>query len=212
MPLPPAHQRVTIQGTLAQVTGGGADIFDFGLSMASGMTDEEVATSIAGVIQGLWTNTGVGIYDTASPTNIIAETIEADGKVSNSYNAAVTNPGPGLYSSPTPTFCSAVVTLETGAVDSKGRKVRGRFYPPAMFAGVRGSTTDSGDRDTYRDAWAYFLGEIQAAASPIIVASSTSAGLSPVTGISVDNVADSQRSRKNRVTRNRSAVVPLRTS
>lgn len=212
MAKPPAHQRVTITGTLSQVSGSGSDIFDFGFAMVAGKSDAAVAQALAPIVKAQWTGNGVGFYNTARPTAVIVESIDATGKVASSYNAAIDNGNPGLYSIQTPTFCSACITLETGVVDGHGRKVRGRFFPPAMFSTIVGSAVAPVDRDSYRDSWTYFLGLLQQAGSPIAVASSTNAGIAPVSGISVDNVVDSQRSRKNRVTRLRSSTAALRTS
>lgn len=205
MPVP-AHQRVQITGTLTQATGGGSDIFSFGWAVLPGQTDVELAQALAPLVKSHWTDNGVGTYDTAIPTGVTVETIAAGGKVTNSYRQPIDNPFGGINSTPIASFDCAVITLETGQRDSKGTRVRGRFYPPACFAGVRGSTTDTENRDAYRDAWVNFLAYMETAGSSIAVASSTNVGLVQSHGITVDNIVDSQRSRKNRVISLRSNV------
>lgn len=205
MPIP-AHQRVQIVGTLSQATtASGSDIFSFGWAVLPGQSDVVLAQALAPLVKSHWTDSGVGTYDTATPTGVIVETIAEGGKVTNSYRQPIDSPNAGGNSTPIASFDCAVITLETGQRDSKGTRVRGRFYPPACFAGVRGSTTDPTDRDQYRDAWVNFLAYMETAGSSIAVASSTNVGLVQSHGITVDNIVDSQRSRKNRLTSLRSA-------
>lgn len=206
MPLPPAHRRVTIQGTLSQVSGSGSDIFDFGFASMDALSDEALATALAQPVRDGFIINGVGLYATAHPVTVRVETIAASGKVVSSYGAPIASGQSGLNSGTTATFLSGVVTLETGLRDSKGTKVRGRFYPPACFSGVVGSACDPSSRDAYAEGWASFLHSMNQAGAVVAVASSTSTGLVPCTGITVDNIVDSQRSRKNRVISQRSAV------
>lgn len=205
MPIP-AHQRVQIVGILQQASGSGSDIFSFGWAVLPGQTDVDLAVAMAPLVKAHWDDNGIGAYATAIPTGVIVETIAAGGKVTNSYREPITAGNPGLNTSAIATFDCAVITLETGQRDSKGTKVRGRFFPPACFSGIVGSSTDPTDRDAYRDAWVNFLAYMETAGSSIAVASSTNVGLAQSHGITVDNIVDSQRSRKNRVISQRSAV------
>lgn len=204
------HQKITIYGTLAQGTGStGNEEFSFSVAVLTSLTDEEVAVIGDNAAYGNWDQSGIGISVGATYTGCRVETINTAGKVISSYNKPNANNRNGENSQLEMTICCQAITLETASVDSKGRKVRGRIYPPAMAVGPLGSTLPVSATADYVTAWAAFFTYLETQGCPPQVASSTSAGLTPVTGISADNIVDTQRRRKNQLTGTRSAIVAI---
>lgn len=205
-----AHKRIAIQGLLLQTAGGGQDIFEFTLADSSGLSLADTAGHADTVTRNQWGSGtfSLGISEYAEYNSCRVEAIDGSGKVTNSYFLQSYNAIPGTSVSNTCTILSHAVTLETGAINSRGRKVRGRFYPPAYFP-IEGATGSLSDAQSYATHWAGYISALNAAGLVISVASSTSAGLVPVTGCSVDTVIDTQRRRKNRVTSQRSNTVAV---
>lgn len=202
-----AHNRIIFAGTCNQNTGNSADIFEFTMADASTLTLQQLATKADTVMRNYWANAqyATGCSEFANYTNCRAEAINAEGKVTDSYYLQSYNAIPGLNQAQNCTILSHAVTLETGQLNARGRKVRGRFFPPAN-AGTEGSSCGIDDATTYAQAWGSVVQALNDAGCVISVASSTSAGLVSVTGVSVDTVIDTMRSRKNRVVGQRTPI------
>nr|CRY96141.1 hypothetical protein [uncultured prokaryote] len=210
--MPPAHQRVSFTGILLQASGGGQEIFSFGFASDTSGSEQTLAEALAAVAGTQWGGGSSNVQGSyyAGLASVVVESIAADGKVTGSYRADVPSaPVSGLNTSMNLTVPCMAITLETGVQDSKGSKVRGRMYPPAQASQPFGSTVQLSAANDYRDGWKVFMQAMVAAGAVPAVASSTSAGLVHVTGITVDTVIDTQRRRKNHVTRQRTTVATL---
>lgn len=203
MPIPAAHNRVEVTGTLLQQVGGGSEIFSFSWADMSTLALNTIAGIVNAEMQSAFSDPTKSIQASTHAQYLATrvESIDSAGKVTGSYNqAAGGGPYTGLNSSMTCTMTCLCVSLETGQIDSRGNKVRGRFFPPAQAAGLIGATFDSTDMNGYTDAWAASFNRMVTAGLVPAVASSTSVGLVAATGISCANTVDVQRRRKNRVT------------
>lgn len=206
MAIPPAHNRVIFTGTLTQVAAGGSEIFDYSMSDASAMSPEDLAQALLPVASTAWGPDGsLGLSEFANLTGCRVEAVDGTGHVTSSY-LATQAPQMGLNTNwPCTVICYAL-TLETGQVDNRGRKIRGRFYPPGGVAQVAGATCTPADATQYANSWAAHITALNSAGAVISVASTTKGGVVvPVTAISADIVVDTQRRRKNRVSSTRTA-------
>lgn len=206
MPQPAAHKRIIFYGALLQAVGGGAEIYSFSMASQSEESDSDLAQALDPGMQGNMANGALQISSHAVHQGTRVESVDAAGKVTSSYNVSNSAGAQGLNQELLLTICCQAVTLETGDLDEKGRKVRGRIYPPAMASSPVGSTTSASDTTAYNTAWGTFLASLNDIGAAIAVASTTSAGLVAVTGTSVDNVVDTQRRRKNQVQSVRSPI------
>lgn len=203
---PPAHNRIGICGTLDQAADGGSEIFEFGFADKSVMSVDQIATLVSTQAVSFWDGGGLQISSHAQLTHVVAERIDATGKVVGSYRVDNT-PRPGDNTNGVPTLCCNAVTLETAGISPKGGKIRGRMFPPASLSQIVGSTSTVSDASLYAVSWKGFLATLNSDGLSICVASSTGAGSLPsVTGVSVDTILDTQRRRKNHVTGHRSPI------
>nr|CRY96160.1 hypothetical protein [uncultured prokaryote] len=200
----PAHQRITVDGTLAQAAGGGSEIFTFSMAGHSGLAAQDLSAACAPKANSFWQQNSInGIPSTAVLTGVTVEDIDETGRVTDSYRTAITPVG-GQAANTICTLLSNCITLETDVINSHGGKVRGRFYPPASMA-VVGSTSTSAQVGTYLAQWAGLVNGFNDAGAVVSVASTANGGvIAPVTAITCDNVVDTIRRRKNHVTAVRS--------
>lgn len=207
---PPAHQRLVLSGVLTQAAGGGSEIFEFGMAIVSSLSAKAAAQAAQPVALAFWGgDANQGIPQTAQLTGVRVEDVEADGKVSDSYFAAITPARQGAGQNTIPTILSHAITLETDSPGGHGRMVRGRFYPPASCQ-VVGSTATLDEVNTYAGQWIGLLNGLKGAGLQPAVASTTDGGqVVDVTGITVDTVIDTVRRRKNHVTAARSGRVAI---
>nr|CRY96778.1 hypothetical protein [uncultured prokaryote] len=208
MPIP-AHLRITLDGTLSQATGGGSEIWTTSVASQSGQTPQALATALGPVLRNFWgSTTDQGISASVALTGVSVEQISLAGAVTASYRAAITPKNGGND----PTICTILshcVTLETDAQNDHGGSVRGRFYPPASMA-VMGSTANAAQVTTYTSQWAGLINAMNDQGALVSVASTTMGGqVVAVTGVSVDNIVDTVRRRKNHLTSVRGAVVAI---
>lgn len=209
MALPPAHKRWTVYGVLEQAVGGGSEIFDFGVADQSGLTVRALADAIAPIVSDYWDAHSLGISSHAFLTGVMVESISDTGKVISSYNHGLAQQV-GDNQNGLPTICCNCLTLETGQTDNRGRKIRGRFYPPATLPQVVGSTSTINTALPYAQAWKNLFQDLIAAGADPCVASTTDGGqIVDVVGLTCDTVIDTQRGRKNHVTTQRTALVPF---
>jgi hypothetical protein len=203
-----AHNKIIFQGTLLQSSGGGSEIFDFSMADMSSLTPTALATLADPIMATAWGTPANSIQasSVARYQGCRVEHIDTTGKVTSSYYKATATPTLGLNTSMSSTITCQAVSLETGQYDSKGRLIRGRFYPPAQATSVQGATFSLTDTTTYNTAWAAVLHALNQGGAAIAVSSSTSVGLVAVTGTSCDTVQDTQRRRKNGVTSQRTAI------
>jgi hypothetical protein len=136
---------------------------------------------------------------------IKANNINGDG----SYNEAITHSrditpvvGGQTNVNGVPQFCSVAMTFETGAV--RGYAHRGRIYPPNFGYKSTGGFLSTTDRTSVINSGKALLAAINVIsngptfkAQPAVVSKTNAWKL--ITGVSVDNVYDVQRRRKNRV-------------
>lgn len=206
---PPAHIRLQFLGTLQQAPGGGSDIFEFGFADHSGQTPEEVATAALPVVTAFYGSGTDQCSSFSKLTGVRAESVAADGKVSDSYYLAVNPPRQGSATGNVCTLLCQAITLETNNEGKGGRMVQGRFFPPA-YGAIEGSTTDLEDAQTLANSYRDFLNNLKLAGLVPAVASITQGGqIAPVTAVSVSTGVDTQRRRKNHVTLQRSSKVTL---
>lgn len=209
MPNPPQHNRVTAVGTLLQSPNGGSDIFSFSVADSSAMSPQALATAFAPLAHALWEGNSLQLSTQARLDAIVVEEILESGKVATSYRQDV-SPIIGDNGNGYPTLLCHALTLETGQVDNRGRKIRGRIYPPATMSQVIGSTSNINSADAYAEAWTNWIFTLNSVGAEACVASSTNAGhLVAINGVSADTIIDTQRRRKNGVTGQRTNVKPL---
>jgi hypothetical protein len=205
---PVAHKKILIYGALLQAeASAGSEIFEFGMASASTMTDAALAAAVDTFVSGTWNAlSSLQIMACAQYQGTRVETYDATGHVVSSFNQPTATPVIGGNTATNCAILSMAITLETGVVDSRGTKVRGRFYPPACATAPVGATVLDTNANSYNTQWGAFVHGLNGVGAAIAVASSTSAGLVPVTGTTCDNVVDTQRRRKNSVSGTRTAV------
>lgn len=208
----PAHRRIAFTGTLNQQQGGGTEIFSFGFASTSTEELSTLANAVGAAMVTIWGAGGDYTFPASAVLRAcVAEDILSGGKVNNSYRADLGST-PGVIT-PTafPTILSYAATLETGVLGNKGRKVRGRFYPPTTSGTqIVGATCLLVAAEQMRDGIVAICNSLNDAGAAMAVASRESGGIVvPVTGITVDTVVDTQRRRKNHVTSQRSPVGAL---
>lgn len=195
---PPAHKRVQIQGSLAQQSDGGSEIFDFSFCDASALSLNAVCAAVSPLAQDIFSNAASEISSFATLTGVRAEAVAADGTVTDSFYLATPHTV-GLSDGAVCTVLCSAVTLETNTPGAHGRHVQGRFYPPA-YPGVLGATMSAASVTSYAQAWAAFVTELNGAGLVVSVASTTMGGqIAHVTAVTADNVIDTQRRRRNHV-------------
>lgn len=205
MPTPPAHKRVSFGGTLAQAVGGGTEIFTFSIADRSALAIDVLATQAGNEMHALWAGSQLGLSKDASLTYCVAESVDASGKITGSYRHEMT-PIIGDNASGYPTILCNAITLETQTNDGRGRKVRGRIYPPAFASQILGSTSVVEDAEQLASRWAFAINELNSTGMVCCVASTTNGGqLATITDTTCDTIVDTQRRRKNHVTGHRSA-------
>lgn len=219
MPYSP-HVLFAMQGTLTDAPGemwectmrlqlgaqNGTDTLDIPAWLAS------IQTPL-----GAWFSAGASGMAIAARLNTIkANAIKADGTYlhpTNTNTLTYATPKPGTQGGAVPGFCSLCYTWHTSRNRPPG--ARGRMYPPnfgyLMFSSF---TVQSSDLTAAQTAAKGFLTVLaNTAASNValravpVIASKVDGSLQPVTGVSVNNVYDVQRRRKNRVQGARTAVV-----
>lgn len=204
----PAHNRVAFLGTLTQATGGGSEIFEFGFADASSLTPQALSAALLPVMQTAWTDASNSFSSFAILTGCRVEAIALGGAVTASYLTTGTHPAGANTGAPC-TILSQAVTLETNTANNHGRTVQGRFYPPG-YAPLSGATVLASSTTALAQAWRGIMAGLVTAGARPVVASTTGGGqLAPVTAVSMDNVIDTQRRRKNHVTVVRSAKIAL---
>lgn len=112
----------------------------------------------------------------------------------------------GAVAAVAPTFCSIAITWETGL--QRGLASRGRIYPPNPTASSIGSQITTGAVDLFATAGKALLSLIldtldgTTVVNPVVCSKGgihSSVGVvRHITGVSVDNIYDTQRRRKNR--------------
>lgn len=129
--------------------------------------------------------------------------------VTHSTGVAVT-PGAAGNVQKAPSFCSIAVTLETGIL--RGHAARGRIYLPNYGYAPNGSMIAQADVNNVlaiaKSLLTTLQGPVNAAtpeAIPCVVSKLGAGTARVITGVSVDNVYDVQRKRKDRDQRTRTA-------
>lgn len=203
MPLPPAHKRVQVQGVLLQASGGGSEIFEFGWADDSALSLSALSALVGTHLAAHIDTDAMGWSQFANLVGVRAEDVNGSGIVTDSFYTAVSGgPVHGNDNLNDRTVLSACLTLETNTDTGTGRKVRGRFYPPAICpGGYTGSTTDLSSMEAYVSTWATVLGGMVTDGASPAVASSTGGGqIAQVTALSGATVIDTIRRRRNHVT------------
>lgn len=205
---PPAHRRLQFSGVLAQATGGGQEIFDFGFADNSGLALQTVASTALARMQTAWTDANHSVSFYATLVGVRVEEVLADGKIGDSYYLEGTKPN-GSATGAVCTVLSHCLTLETATDTGKGRMVRGRFYPPA-YMGIKGATALESDMEAYAGAWAStFNGFIQDGLIPAVASVTSGGQIAPVVAITAATVIDTIRRRRNHVSVQRSQKYPI---
>lgn len=197
-----AHNRVIVSGVLLQAQNGGQEIFDFGWADMSSLSPQALAQALIGIMQDAFSNPTYSCQLSAQAQleGVRVEHIGTDGKVDGSYYQGVGGgPYTGLNTNTRCTITCLAVSLETGQVDSKGTKIRGRFYPPGDPGDVTGATFALSDMNGYLAAWKKTMDRVATAGGIVAVNSSTNVGLVAATGLSCGNSIDTQRRRKNHI-------------
>jgi hypothetical protein len=201
MPFPPVHKRISFTGSLPD-----NEIFSFSMADSSALDVEAAAKAAQGPAQTAFSAPEGQCMALAHLHHVVAELVGATGAVEGSWSQP-TQDTVGPANGAKWNVLTQALTLETTTQGSHGRHVRGRFYPPAYCDGTGGRATNNIEVANYAQAWANFIHALNQAGLSICVASSTGGGqLAPVTGVSADDIIDTQRRRKNHVLGTRSPI------
>lgn len=200
-----AYNRLVISGTV----GNGADIWSTGINFSAllgplvisqadlGLWAEQAATELEGTALG--TNLSAGLSANGSITEVRTYYYASNtGPSTFVATSPVTKIGSGTANNPLPT--SMVLSLKTPFA---GRSFRGRMYWPALSTVVQtGGTFSTSFMSSIATEAANLLNAMSGAAAgtydlvPAIV-SKTRDLVTPVTQVSVGNVPDTQRRRRD---------------
>lgn len=193
------HNRIIASGTFDALGGVSAEIWSFSLCDDSGKTPQEVVTAAAPVfvdfIRGIAPQDS-NVNTATHLTLVRCEEVDSAGKIVSSYGQDTAATGAAATTS-LPFICCGAITLETAGVEPKGRKIRGRFYPPnnGLIASGNGFGTNFGLN--LAQSGALLVTALNAAGLVICVASAVAGVNAAVISCSADNVVDTQRRRKN---------------
>lgn len=131
-----------------------------------------------------------------------------DGKT---HQAALNASGAANPIQLSPAFTCVAITWETGI--TRGHASRGRIYPPNYIYAPVGSQISATDVTKVVNCGKALLGIINSTLDgttlvrPVVVSSIGAGAIREITGVSVDNVYDVQRRRKNRLAATRTTAV-----
>jgi hypothetical protein len=200
-----------MEGTLSGLAAGdeiwsNSINFDVGLPGGNWVTNpQDWADRLATPLATWYAAAANNIVQTSRLTVLKVNNIDTDGHyadpVTHQHVYAPTIAGGGGTGA-APAFCSVAYTWETGRTRGPGH--RGRIYPPNYNYIPTGSTISAADTAAAaaaaRRLLNVFLGVLDSAGHLVspVVASKVGAGINnAITGVSVDDIYDVQRRRKN---------------
>lgn len=205
------HAKITLSGTIPGEAAAD-EIFVTGWRIVpagstSGPVDTPTAlTAITAPIVAFWQSANAHLSTVSKLMQIKVSNIDSAGHVVGTPSDELL--AGGLSGSGTqflPAFCAIVATLEPATNPTRRR--RGRMYLPALAAALgQGSVISDADANNIATLTAGLLGAVLDAGYQPIVASQVGAGANTaVAAVTVDNIIDSQRRRKNAINGTRSA-------
>lgn len=205
-----AHKRIVISGTFDAGGGVTGEIFSFSLCSSDTLGDQALADAISADIESWFHDARTKIPTWATATELRVESIGTTGLVVSSYGKGLNAQGAlGASENTAPALCCYAITLETGARDNRGSKIRGRFYPPnaGFYPGNSPLGAGEGQGAGIAGTGGRLVTALNGDGAVICVASQTDGGANhTVTSISADNIVDTQRRRKNHAIGERGSV------
>lgn len=212
------HSRLTVAGSWE---GDISEIWEWTLSLCgptgSGPVTNPDAFLLAAapIVSAFHSAQGSEISPDAQLLTLKIASIGADGKYVGEasiydYNPSISG---GAQDSTNPGFCCMAITLQSAVLRGPGS--RGRFYPPNCCFPVQGKQTAGGSVFLVDAA---HVGPALAAARTMlnalagtndcvpVIASRVNGTNSAVTGLSMNDIADTQRRRKNKIKGTRQTV------
>lgn len=214
-----AFNKLLIDGGL----GGGVERWTVGVhyqgTVDDAVTDEAALATWAETVRALFASNG-----TWAPS--LKALLGSNGSITRVRTYAYATPGtpaiaagvssgaavPGTNSLTMPPQCSLVVSLMTSV---PGRRTRGRFYWPNLTSTISADLRRSGNPTTATLATAFGLAiedwglaATDATLVPVVVSAAGGGRVTTVTSLSVGDVIDTQRRRRDALVENRT-VVPV---
>lgn len=215
----PPHTLVQFGGHLSTLSGP-SEIWACGLRVYTGIpagnyvaNPQGYADAIAPKLKTWFTTLANGFPSTASLEWVKVNSISPTGHYvdATTHQTAITSANGGVSTGTNtvmPSFCSVALTLETGL--TRGHAHRGRLYLPNYSYKATGAQISGSDATAVANAGKALLNVINTTSDgatlvrPIVA---SKFGVSnEVTGVSVDNIYDVQRRRKNRLTSTRTTL------
>lgn len=207
----PAHALLQFGGSLTQLSGK-SEIWTTGIRIAQGsggnfgFLDDPQAwvTAFAVKLRTWFQLTANGMASSAKLEWVKCNNIRPDGtyKDAITHQATVTPTAGGAATVGVPSYCSVAITLETGLV--RGLAARGRIYLPNYTYVATGAQISAGDVTAVLGAGKNLMDAIlttsiaSAVVGPVVASKVGTGAIRSLTGLSVDNIYDVQRRRKNR--------------
>lgn len=207
----PPHALIQFGGTLDTLSGP-AEIWACGIRVEIGAPDGHFlkdpgayATAIGPKIATWFSTPSSGMHNGAQCTFVKVNNIKPDGTYQDAttHQAALSARGGVSPTAPAPAFCSLAYTWETGL--TRGHAHRGRIYPPNYAYAPSGSQVPGSSVTAAVTAAKALLNVINSTldggtlVKPMVVSSIGAGTMNGITGVSVDNIYDVQRRRKNRL-------------
>jgi hypothetical protein len=204
MALPANTIKTVISGTLA-----GGEQFAFGFQAQGNSDDAQFAlTQYQGVVVGalngnLLTTSVLALFPTSTVFTTVTSYLYKGGTgAAFTVQTSLSGKAGTASSSALPNQCAIVVSLLTGI---PGRSTRGRAYLPGFASVSMGGVTgqlQTGGVAQVCNAFAAMLSGIKDTTngrSPVI-ASATHGLMTPITGVAIDTIVDTQRRRRDKLT------------
>lgn len=204
----PAFFRVNIDGTLAQ----GAERWSTAVAVSDPVvgvppTPANMAAAAESILQAFAPATGWpsvmkgGISSSGSITRVRVYWYADVGQAASVQGVSVGAPIAGEGTATLPPQCTVVISLRTGL---PGRSQRGRMYWPLAGGAITVAQRSAYVTQTFANSAASMLNAIrtttQFGGGDVVIASEKTGQLTKVNAVTADNVVDTQRRRRDKLT------------
>lgn len=203
------HSRVTMSGYLG-FHATRPEIFSTGFSLTSSLAQAPPnwETAVAAAITGAWSNSNLGICQTATLTMVKISKKLTTGK-DDGQPVVRLMPGDGVRGgAPDCNFPYQIARVVSLNAASATRHAKGRLYLPSPSGSVNADTgtTNPANEPAIAQAFADLIHAVQVASGELVVVASKSDGNHPVTAVRVGNVLATMRTRRDKLKETYSSV------